>query len=105
MDIPQIDVEELERLRAAGIPVLDVRNPDEYEAVRVPGVVLIPLGELPDRLGDVPTGQPLPIICRSGARSQRAAEFLAAQGHLVVNVRGGTLAWVESDRPVESGPG
>ena len=42
------------------------------------------------------TGDPLPVICRSGGRSQRACDFLAAQGHRVVNVSGGTLAWIDS---------
>ncbi len=105
MDIPQIDVEELARHHAAGAVIIDVRNDAEFEEVRVPGAVLIPLDQLPDRLDEVPEGDTLLIICRSGGRSQRACEFLATQGHDVANVAGGTLAWVESGRPVESGPG
>lgn len=104
MDIPQIDVAELERLLAEGAPLLDVRNPDEFEEARVPGGVLVPLADLPDRLDDVPSGEPLLIICRSGGRSQRACEFLAADGRTTMNVAGGTLAWIESGRTVSSGP-
>jgi rhodanese-related sulfurtransferase len=104
MDIPQIDVAEVERLLADGAPLLDVRNPDEYEAARLPGAVLVPLADLPDRLADVPPGEPLLIICRSGARSLRACEFLAADGRTTMNVAGGIMAWIESGRAVSSGP-
>jgi rhodanese-related sulfurtransferase len=103
--IPQIDVDDLEGRLAAGAPLLDVRNPDEYAEARVAGAVLIPLGELADRLDEVPSGAPVLVICRSGARSQRACEFLAAHGQAAANVAGGMLAWAQSGRPVESGPG
>lgn len=104
MDIPQIDVDELERRQAAGTPVLDVRNPDEYAAGHVPGALLIPLGELPDRLREVPDGDPLLVICRSGARSQRACELLAGLGHDTANVAGGMLAWEGAGKSVVTGP-
>ena len=45
------------------------------------------------------------MICKSGGRSMKAAEFLAAQGRQAVNVAGGTNAWIDSGRSVESGPG
>jgi rhodanese-related sulfurtransferase len=103
VDIPQIDAEELEQRRSTGAPLLDVRNPDEYEQGHVPGAVLIPLPELPDRLAEVPTGEPLLVICQGGGRSQRACEFLAADGRDVANVAGGTAGWVDSGRPVATG--
>ena len=103
MDIPQIDVAELEQRLAEGGTLLDVRNPDEYDEGHVPGAVLIPLPELPDRVDDVPAGDPLLIICQAGGRSQRAAEFLAAQGRSTMNVTGGTGTWIESGRPVVTG--
>jgi rhodanese-related sulfurtransferase len=103
MDVPEIDVDELAERREAGQVVLDVRNPDEYEEAHVPGVVLIPLGELVERVDEVPTDGPLPVICRSGARSMQAAEYLRAQGIDAVNVVGGTLAWIDAGFPVESG--
>ena len=88
---------------AAGAPLIDVRQPEEWEEVRATGAVLIPLGELEDRLTEVPEGTTLYLICRSGARSMRAAEFLAGQGRDAVNVAGGTLAWVEAALPTEQG--
>ena len=104
MDIPQIDIAGLAALHSAGATVLDVRNPDEYETGHVPGAAFIPLDELADRVGEVPAGVPLYVICAAGGRSQRACEFLAPQGHDVVNVTGGTGAWVDAGHGVVSGP-
>jgi rhodanese-related sulfurtransferase len=105
MTVPEIDVHELARRREAGAVLLDVRNPGEWEEARVPGVPLIPLGELPERAEEVPAGEPLHVICAVGARSAKAAEFLRARGVDAVNVAGGTKGWIEAGYPTESGPG
>lgn len=102
MEIAEIDVDELERRRSEGVALIDVREPDEYDQAHVPGAILIPLATLPERLDELPTGV-LHVICRSGARSHRAAEWLVGQGREAVNVAGGTLAWVESGKPHLSG--
>ena len=83
--------------------MVDVRQPDEYENGHVPGARLIPLGEVPTRVDEVPAGETVLLICGSGGRSMRAAEFLAGRGRDVVNVAGGTRAWVESGREVVRG--
>lgn len=101
--LPEIDVHELARRRAHGVALLDVRQPDEYSEAHVPGAVLIPLDQLPDRLPEVPAGNPLLVICRSGARSQVAGEFLRSQGIEAVNVAGGTQAWVDAGFDVDAG--
>lgn len=103
MSVPEIDVHELARLREEGAALLDVRNPDEWEEVRVPGVPLIPLPELADRTDEVPPGDPLYVICAAGGRSAKAAEHLRSLGVDAVNVAGGTRAWVEAGYPTESG--
>jgi rhodanese-related sulfurtransferase len=100
--VPEIDIDEFARRREQGAPVIDVREPDEYTAGHVPGATLIPLATVPDRLSDVPSGDVL-VICRSGGRSRRAAEFLAANGVQATNVAGGTLAWLKSGRGVTKG--
>ena len=106
MDIPEIDVDELDRRCAAAGPddltLIDVREPDEYAQAHVPGAMLVPLGTLPDHVEELPEGT-LYVICRSGARSYRAAEWLAAQGRTSVNVAGGTLAWLEAGKPHVTG--
>lgn len=85
-----------------GAVLVDVREADELLAVRVPGVRHIPLGELMDRCDEIPEGE-LFIICRSGARSRTACEQLGSIGRRATNVAGGTIAWVRSGRPTESG--
>jgi rhodanese-related sulfurtransferase len=103
MSVPEIDVHELARLREEGAILLDVRNPDEWEEARVPGVPLIPLPELADRVDEVPAGDPLFVICAGGVRSAKAAEHLRSLGVDAVNVAGGTRAWVDAGYPTESG--
>jgi rhodanese-related sulfurtransferase len=102
--VPEIDVDELAVLREQGVVLIDVRNPDEYEGFRVPGAVLIPLPEVPERIEEIPDDQTVYVICQTGSRSARAVEFLNRQGHDTVNVRGGSRAWRAAGRPVESGP-
>ncbi|MBH30183.1 MAG: sulfurtransferase [Actinobacteria bacterium] len=102
MEVPEIDVDELAPLIAAGARLLDVREIEEWQEARVPGGVLIPLGEIPDRVTEIPTDEPLYVICKSGGRSASACEFLRARAIDAVNVTGGTLAWIESGRDVES---
>jgi rhodanese-related sulfurtransferase len=104
MDVPEVDVDELARLSESGVTLVDVRQPSEYETVRIPGAQLIPLDELPERADEIPTDQRVYLICATGSRSGRAAEFLNAQGYDTVNVVGGTKAWFEAGFPVEHGP-
>lgn len=104
MDVPEIDVQALAERQADGAPVFDVRQPDEYHEVHVPGAVLVPLGEVPARLGEFPTDVAVYVICRSGARSARAVEHLRGNGVDATNVAGGTLAWLEAGLPAASGP-
>jgi len=101
LQVPEIDVDALARQRE--VPLVDVREVDEYEDFHVPGAQLLPLGELEDRVAEVPTGGPVFIICRSGARSLRAAEFLRAQGIDAINIAGGSLAWVDAGHAVATG--
>lgn len=101
---PQIDVAELARRREAGevAAVLDVRGPGEHEGAHVPGAVSVPLDQLERRLADVPTARPLAVVCASGYRSSAAVSLVAPDGgDDVVNVLGGTNAWVEAGFPTD----
>lgn len=78
------------------IHLIDVREPQEFNDAlgHAPGAVLIPLGELPERLNEIGKDKPVAIICRSGARSARATLFLKQNGFdRVANVSGGMLRW------------
>lgn len=102
--MPAIDVEELAAARERGATVLDVRQLDEYLDARVPGVLHVPLAEVPEHLDELPTDQPLYVICRTGARSAKAASFLRGQGIDAINVAGGTLAWIDAGHRTDAGP-
>jgi adenylyltransferase/sulfurtransferase len=85
--------------RGAPIFVLDVREPQEYQICRIPGSTLIPLGDLPQRLAELPAGPAAPEIvvhCKSGVRSARAVRLLADRGFdRAKNLKGGILAWID----------
>jgi rhodanese-related sulfurtransferase len=91
----EISVDQLVLERERGATVIDVREVDEYIDAHVPGVRLVPLGTIPDALDALPRDETVFIICHSGARSLRAADFLIAQGFDAVSVAGGTMAWVQ----------
>jgi rhodanese-related sulfurtransferase len=102
--VPGIDVSQLrERLKAEPAPfLLDVREPWEYHQGHVPGAQLIPLGELEQRVSEVPRDRPVLAICHSGQRSLAAAGYLQQLGYPTVsNVDGGTAAWIERGFPVD----
>lgn len=73
--------------------LVDVREPHEVAAWSIPGVVNVPLGELPARAGELPRDRPIVVVCARGNRSRRAAELLAAEGLRVANLIGGMEAW------------
>ena len=95
----EIDVQTLKQRLDAGesFKFVDVREPHEYEEYNI-GAELIPLGEVPERLGDFgEKDAPIVVHCRSGARSGNAQRYLEAQGFTdVTNVTGGVLAWREA---------
>lgn len=99
----EVTADALASALAAGAPLFDVREPDEYSAGHVEGAVLVPLGEVPERVAEFPTGVEVYVICRSGARSGRACEMLARVGVEAINVAGGTNGWIESGRQVITG--
>lgn len=95
MNVPEVDLADFSAAHAEGVTVIDVREPGEYTAGHVPGAILIPMSEVVGRLGEVPRGRPVYVICEMGARSQRAAQFYRARGIDARNVAGGTRAWID----------
>ncbi len=99
--IPQITVKELKRRIDAGedVQLIDVREPYEYQIAQIGGK-LIPQNDVPQRLGEIDRTREVVVHCRSGARSQRIAEFLKQAGYeRVANVAGGILAWSDEIDP------
>ncbi|GMA21355.1 rhodanese-like domain-containing protein [Arsenicicoccus piscis] len=100
-NVPSVDNSEV----ADDAVILDVRNQDEWDAGHAPGAVHIPLGELPDRLDEVPTDAGLAVTCRGGGRSSRAVAFLTGQGREVRNLVGGMSGWEQAGKPVVTDDG
>ena len=103
MTISEASVDELESALQAGAVLIDVRQPNEYEAGHVPGAVLVPLASVPETLDAFAPDGPTYVICKSGSRSYRACEFLEEQGLEAINVEGGTMAWIISGRTTVAG--
>lgn len=99
----EVDLSALDAALASGAPVIDVREAEEYAQVRVPGVTLIPLSEFTARVDEIPDAEVVYVICAAGGRSLQAAQYLNARGTNAVSVAGGTTAWLQSGRPVETG--
>jgi rhodanese-related sulfurtransferase len=98
-----ISVGELKALLDTGdaVELVDVREPYEYAEGHVPGARLAPLGTVPALLGDLPRDAPVYLLCAVGARSARAAAWLAEQGVDAVNVEGGTADWAGAGYPLD----
>lgn len=108
--IPTIDVREAYRRVVEegadddGPLLVDVREVNEYIAVRAEGAVLFPLSQFMVRYQELPVNRPLLMICQAGGRSAQATAFLLANGwEDVTNVAGGTGAWVAAGFGARSG--
>jgi adenylyltransferase/sulfurtransferase len=102
LPVGDITVEELKaRMDRGDAPaIVDVREPQEFEICRIPGAVLIPMRELPSRLGELDRDAEIVVQCRSGVRSANAASWLRHQGFLGArNLTGGILEWIDKVDP------
>jgi len=80
--------------------LVDVREQREFEICRIPGSVLIPLGELPRRLSELDGHTDMVVHCKSGARSAKAVALLRDAGYTQArNLQGGILAWIDRVDP------
>ncbi len=101
-NVPAIEVEQLRDMLQSPEPpvVIDVREQREMDICRIPTAQLIPLGDLPNRLAEVPKDRKVVLHCHHGGRSGRATAFLLQQGYTdVVNLAGGIHAWSERIDP------
>ena len=101
----EITVAEAAARRDAGAFILDVREPEEWDEYHIPGSTLIPLGDLEARLAEVPSDQPIVVVCRSGNRSQQGRDILTAAGYeQVTSMAGGLKEWRSQGYPTVTGP-
>ncbi len=93
-----------DRFFSGELLLVDVRTRREYEQVRVPRAVHIPLQEVRGRLGELRTDHPVAFLCRTGHRSAAATRLAAGQRPDVFNVAGGMNAWRAAGLPTADCP-
>lgn len=91
-------------LEAGGVQFIDVREPVEYAESHVAGALLMPLGQLEARCGELAKSKPVMVMCQAGKRGAAAAEKLRALGFAEVrNLEGGILGWMAAGLPCVTG--
>lgn len=106
--LPSISARDAAAATAAVDPhaplIVDVREPDEFAAERVPGAALYPISTFVARHAELPRDRPLLMLCHAGSRSMSATAFLLQQGWTDVrNVEGGMIAWRREGLPIRTG--
>jgi rhodanese-related sulfurtransferase len=106
--IPEVDVRRAhERSTGAerGALLLDVREPNEFQAIRAQGAVLLPMSTFVSRMAELPRDREILVICQSGNRSAAVTAHLLRNGWTdVANVAGGTTEWAKAGLPTSRGP-
>jgi len=101
----EISVGQASAKRDAGAFVLDVRQPDEWTIVHIPGATLIPLDQLASRANELPHDQEIVVVCHSGNRSAQGRDILRGVGFTqVTSMAGGMVQWEAAGLPTVSGP-
>jgi len=100
----EINVSQASDLRAQGAFILDVRQPEEWTQFHIPGATLIPLGDLPNRLNEVPKDKEVVVVCRTGHRSAQGRDILKNAGFSkVTSMAGGVTQWQTEGLPIATG--
>ena|SRR5437764_52813 len=103
--VPEVAPEEAGELVEAGALLLDVRLPDEWEVGHAPQALHLPLAELGARYQSLAADRRIVAVCRTGARSEKAAAALIGAGYDAVNLAGGMQAWAAVGLPVVTDAG
>jgi molybdopterin/thiamine biosynthesis adenylyltransferase/rhodanese-related sulfurtransferase len=100
--VPEITAPEVKKMMDEKKPfvLVDVREPHEFQICRIPGSILIPLGDVPKRMNELNSADEIVVHCRSGMRSAQAVELLMKSGFRKIhNLKGGVLAWADQVDP------
>jgi rhodanese-related sulfurtransferase len=99
----EISVDEAYNLyQGKGAFFLDVREQSEWDSFHIPGTTLVPLGQLSQRLSEIPKDQSIVVVCRSGNRSQQGRDILKQAGYTnVTSMAGGVTTWKTQGYSIE----
>ncbi len=103
--VPSVTVDQLPVPLPEGLNVLDVRELLEWQHGHLENSQHVPMSELAERLGEVPTDAQLLVVCKVGARSARVVAYLVQQGVDAFNLDGGLLEWHAAGRPLVADAG
>ena len=107
MAIQELSIEQYRELfedKLTEYSLIDVRELDEFQKVRMPNTSNIPLSQFQFRFNEIPTDKPLILVCQTGVRSLMAARFMNANGYdEIYNFTDGTLGWMQRGLPIEQG--
>lgn len=95
MEVKNINSQEFKKLlseKGSNIEIIDVREDDEFEMIKIKGSKLIPVSQIGTRLNEIDWNKQVVVVCRSGSRSSYVAAHLAAMGKAVMNLQGGIQA-------------
>jgi rhodanese-related sulfurtransferase len=101
--VPSVTVSDIPDISGdlpSDIVLLDVREDDEWTAGHAPQALHIPMGQVADRLAELPADANLYVVCRLGGRSAKVTAYLNANGWDAVNVDGGMRSWADTGRPL-----
>jgi rhodanese-related sulfurtransferase len=100
----EISVAQAAEKRDQGAFILDVREPSEWTQFHIPGATLIPLGDLPNRLNEVPKNRDVVVVCRTGNRSAQGRDILLNAGFTkVTSMAGGVTQWQAQGLAIATG--
>ena len=103
IEAPSISPAELHAQRESGAApvVIDVRTPEEYASVHIPGAVNIPFDQVADRIGEIESSQGVALYCMVGPRARKGESALLAAGYEeIFHLEGGLAAWQAAGLPV-----
>ena len=98
----EISIADAHQLYQEGVFFLDVRTQEEWDDFHAPNTTLIPLDQLPNRVNELPSDEPIVVVCRSGNRSQAGRDILLDNGfEQVTSMAGGLNAWRSAGYPIQ----
>jgi rhodanese-related sulfurtransferase len=100
-EIPEVTAAEV----SATSYLLDVREGIEWLAGHIEGATHIPMNQVPQRIGEIPTDSTVVVVCKSGGRSAAVTDYLRGRGLDAVNLAGGVIAWSAAGRPLVTDSG
>lgn len=103
--VPEVTVAELQSALAGGQPplLLDVREPYEWNQVRMPSALHMPMNDVPARLHELPKAATIIVFCAHGSRSYGVAHYLLENGYTARNLAGGITSWHRQGGAVQVG--